>query len=115
MKKSFVIYCDWISAFDRLTDEQLGQAIRCAMNYANGKESQCSDPLADLLFSGIMKPTFERDSAKYDEVCARRKESVEKRWSKQNSNEIEDSEAGRELKKMLSGLKDELRKDIQKE
>jgi len=58
-KKKVIVYTDWISTFDSLTDEEAGKLIKHFFQYVNDLEPK-SDRLTELLFMPI-KATLKRD------------------------------------------------------
>ncbi|MCD8146914.1 MAG: DnaD domain protein [Clostridiales bacterium] len=72
MKNSFVVYNEIEQQTAMLDDAQLGQLFRAMVRYNQGKEPDIADPLVCVAF-GFIKTTMDRDRAKYEETCAKRK------------------------------------------
>lgn len=70
-KKSFVLYCDLIHTFEKLTDVEAGQLIKHLLAYVNDRSPQ-SDRIIEVMFEPI-KQQLKRDLIKY--------ESKRKQWS----------------------------------
>ncbi len=58
-KKKVIVYTDWISQFNDLTDEEAGRLIKHFFRYVNDLNPE-SDRLTELLFNPI-KATLKRD------------------------------------------------------
>ena len=67
-KKSFTAYCDWLSTFESLTDEEAGKLIKHLLLYVNDKDPVTEDRLINLLFSPL-KATLKRDLEKWLKRC----------------------------------------------
>lgn len=59
-KKSIVVYADWISIFEHLTDEEAGRIIKHFFRYVNDQDPTPPDRLTKLLFEPI-KQQLKRD------------------------------------------------------
>lgn len=88
-KKSFVLYCDLIHTFEKLTDVEAGQLIKHLLAYVNDRSPK-SERIIEVMFEPI-KQQLKRDLIKY--------ESKRKQWSeagkasaikrKQSSTDVE--------------------------
>jgi hypothetical protein len=87
-KKSVIIYVDWISIFDELSDEEAGKLVKHLFRYVNDLNPETPDRLTKLLFEPI-KQTLKRDLVKYEGKRAKNKENILKRWNKKDTNEYE--------------------------
>jgi len=65
-KNKIIVYADWISLFDKLTNEEAGKLIKHFFNYVNDLNPVCDDRLTELLFEPI-KATLKRDLQKWEE------------------------------------------------
>jgi len=65
-KNKVIVYADWISLFDKLTNEEAGKLIKHFFNYVNDLNPVCEDRLIELLFEPI-KATLKRDLQKWEE------------------------------------------------
>lgn len=83
-KKTIVIYADYLSTFDKLTDEEAGKLIKHLLRYVNDLNPE-TDRITELLFEPI-KQQLKRDLIKWEEVKGKRseagKEGAKKRWQK---------------------------------
>lgn len=70
-KKSFVLYCDLIHTFEKLTDVEAGQLIKHLLAYVNDRSPK-SERIIEVMFEPI-KQQLKRDLIKY--------ESKRKQWS----------------------------------
>ena len=87
-KKSVIVYVDWISIFDELSDEEAGKLIKHLFKYVNDLKPEAPDRLTKLLFEPI-KQTLKRDLVKYEGKCVKNRENAFKRWDKKNANASE--------------------------
>lgn len=89
-KKSFVMYESWAKLISGCPDEQAGQLIKAICNYKLGHEVKLENPMVKAMFD-MIRETLDKDSKKYDVVCEKRKEAIEKRWGnksiEKNTNE----------------------------
>ena len=85
MKNSFVLYHDYQSHFDLLSDIELAELIRAIMKYENeGVFPEFKSGAAKLAFSFI-KANLDRDREKYTNKCEKNKLNVEMRWQEKNA------------------------------
>ena len=79
-RRSFVLYMDYLSHFERLSTEDAGRLIMMILRYVNGIEQdpdECS-PETAMAFSFI-KLGIDRDAEEYDRICQTRKEAAKNR------------------------------------
>lgn len=63
-KKSFIAYCDWLSIFEKLTDEEAGKLSKHLLRYVNDKNPVADNRLIELVFEPI-KLQLKRDLNKW--------------------------------------------------
>lgn len=80
-KKTFVWYSDWYEYLSEMDDAQAGVLFKTIVNYVNGKALWELDTLTKVVFAKIKKQ-LDKDHENYLEVCAKRKEAIQKRWGK---------------------------------
>lgn len=83
-KNRIIVYRDWISTFDALTDEEAGKLIKHFFRYINDQNPEASDRLIALLFEPI-KRTLKRDLKAYESICNQNRENVTIRWKKKDT------------------------------
>lgn len=71
-KKSFVLYTDQRSYFDKLNDQEAGQLIKHIFSYVNDENPNPVDRIIDLSFEPI-KLQLKRDLVKYESISNRNK------------------------------------------
>jgi hypothetical protein len=71
-KKSFVLYTDQRSYFDKLNDQEAGQLIKHIFSYVNDENPNAIDRIIDLSFEPI-KLQLKRDLVKYESISNRNK------------------------------------------
>lgn len=69
-KKNVIVYTDWISTFELLSDEEAGKLIKHFFRYVNDQDPQPPDRLIEILFEPI-KTTLKRDLNKWEERAER--------------------------------------------
>ena len=74
-KNSFVMYKDWKSAFNKMSDEQAGKMIKAVFQYQSGDTDISFDDPSLPFFFEIIKDKFEENNLKYKETCERNKEN----------------------------------------
>jgi len=75
-KKSFILYNDFQSTLDKLSDEQAGKLLKTIYAYVNDTPFE-SDMIIDLVFEPI-KTQLKRDEEKYQRIVSRNKINGEK-------------------------------------
>ncbi|MCD8052164.1 MAG: DnaD domain protein [Clostridiales bacterium] len=70
--KGFMIYGDLEQQVASLTDAQVGQLLRAMFEFNRGVEPSPADPLVGLAF-GFVRGNMERDRARYEATCEKRK------------------------------------------
>ena len=77
-KKSLLLYYDYKSHFDFLTDEQVGKIIKAMLSYEiDGVFPEFDEPILKMTFSFI-KSNLDRDKQKYLEKCEKNTENGKK-------------------------------------
>jgi hypothetical protein len=64
-KKNVIVYTDWISTFELLSDDEAGKLIKHFFRYVNDQEPQPPDRLTEILFEPI-RSTLKRDLSKWE-------------------------------------------------
>lgn len=77
MRDSFILYTENAEQINMLTNEQAGTLFKAVMNYQLGEDLPEMDGMVSIVFS-VIRQKLDRDSAKYDEVCEKRKEAGRK-------------------------------------
>ena len=75
-KKSFILYNDFQSTLDKLSDEQAGKLLKKIYSYVNNKEYEV-DMIIDLVFEPI-KTQLKRDENKYHKIIERNRTNGKK-------------------------------------
>lgn len=82
-KSSFVLYTDYDTIFEQLTDEEAGQLIKHLFRYVNDKEPEIENRMLRILFEPIKKQ-LKRDLKKWDKALKRKsdggKKGMASRW-----------------------------------
>ena len=76
-KKSFVLYADYATHINMLSDEDAGKLFKGIMDYAGGGDKPNFDGAVGMCFSFIAAQ-IDRDSKKYKDVCQKRAEAGRK-------------------------------------
>lgn len=77
-KKSLLLYYDYKSHFDFLTDEQLGRIVRSMLEYEiDNVLPEFDEPILKMTFSFI-RSNLDRDKQKYLEKCEKNTENGKK-------------------------------------
>lgn len=83
--RTFIMYKDYISAFELLPYESVGRILMAAYAYTFGEnEVELSD--SEKLVFAFIKNSIDRDMEKYEEVCRNKSEAAKKRCKKQSEN-----------------------------
>lgn len=73
-KKSFVLYTDYITIFEELTDEEAGKMVKHLFRYVNDSEPVLQDRMLRLIFEPI-KNQLKRDLKDWEAKRSKRSES----------------------------------------
>lgn len=73
-KKSFVLYNDWHSVFEKLSDEEAGKLIKHIFLYNNGLAGDLEDRLLEITFEPI-RLQLDRDFDKWLKTTEVRREA----------------------------------------
>ena len=65
-KNAVIVYKDWITTFDKMSDEEAGRLIKHFFKYVNDMNPQAPDRVTELLFEPI-KQTLKRDLLSWEE------------------------------------------------
>lgn len=87
-KNKIIVYRDWISTFESLSDEEAGKLIKHLFRYVNDLNPEAPDRLTALLFEPI-KQTLKRDLKAYQSKCLKNRDNVNVRWNTENTNVYE--------------------------
>lgn len=80
-RESFVFYKDWWNTLKDVDDKVRLEVLDALMNKVFDDKTVKVSAIARIALSFIMTQ-IERDLTKYTEICEKRREAVEKRWSK---------------------------------
>ena len=90
-RKSFILYLNSIEQWEMLSNEQSGILIKALLQYCKtGEKLETSDGMLKMAFS-FLAGQIERDGLKFDETCEKRRQAINKRWSK-NKNSSDTNE-----------------------
>jgi len=116
-KKSFIAYCDWGEIFDLLTDEEAGKVVKHLFAYVNDRNPifDDNDRFLKIIFEPI-RLQLKRDLAKYETICAKNRENINKRWKKEKqTNTVVDGRKNRNTKNTDNDNDNDIIKEIIKE
>lgn len=85
-KNKIIVYRDWMSTFEALSDEEAGMLIKHFFRYVNDKNPEAPNRLIGLVFEPI-KQTLKRDLRTYEETCNKNRKNINLRWNKINTND----------------------------
>lgn len=78
-RKSIMLYFDSIEQWKMLSPEQAGALIVALLQYGKtGERLETADKALEMAFS-FLAAQIDRDSEKYEQTCARRREAAQKR------------------------------------
>ena len=70
MKASFVMYNDWSSLVEMLSDDQAGELLKAIYNYHCGEKEKPTDKMVLGIYEMMCK-RFDADAEKYEKICIR--------------------------------------------
>lgn len=77
--KYLPLFYSYEEALSSLTDEQFGRVIRAALAYMQSGTEPQLEPIEALAF-GIIKRDAERSAGKYEALCEKNRQNIQKRW-----------------------------------
>lgn len=83
-KNKIIVYRDWLSTFEALSDEEAGQLIKHLFRYVNDLNPEAPNRIVSIAFEPI-KQALKRDLRSYERICEKNKENVGKRWNKDDT------------------------------
>lgn len=85
-KNSFVLQTRLNAVVAKLSDKQAGVLFKSVLEYAaNGTVATLEDSAVDIVFE-VVRQDIDYTSAKYEDVCQKRKEAIKKRWAEKQKN-----------------------------
>lgn len=99
------MYKDWEKFFDTLTDAQAGKAIKAAFAFVARAEMPDFKSTLHLVFL-MMKDAFERDGAKWEEICEKNAENGRRGGLAKKANATERNQPLPNGKRGLANLAD---------
>jgi len=83
-KNKIMVYRDWLSTFEALSDEEAGRLIKHFFRYVNDLNPEVPDRITLIAFEPI-KQTLKRDLKSYEAICLKNKDNVNIRWNKEDT------------------------------
>lgn len=83
-KQSFVLRTSLHPIIGKLSDEQAGMLFKAVLQYAADALQPSGLEGATAIAFDFIKQDIDNASAKYEQVCAKRKEAIQKRWANTN-------------------------------
>lgn len=80
-KQTFILYVESANQVDILTDEEAGQLLKALFRYVSDGEMLVTENRTLAIVFSAIKTRIDRDSAKYAEICVKRKKAAEKKWA----------------------------------
>lgn len=85
-KNSFVLQTRLNAVVAKLSDKQAGVLFKSILQYAvSGTVATLEDSAVDIVFE-VVRQNIDYTSAKYEDVCKKRKEAIKKRWAEKQKN-----------------------------
>lgn len=83
--KTFLLHTEAVSQIDLLSDEEAGQLIKALFHYAaEGAEPVSPNRVLTMTFA-VLKAQIDRETERYNGICQKRKEAINKRWEQYKS------------------------------
>lgn len=103
--KSVLIFSEWQTLIQNLTDEQAGQLVKAMCYYNKGEDYTAPDPVVTAMFA-MIREGMDSNNSRYEEVCRKRaeagKKGAEARWENDSNSHSENgkchSEDGKRCK-----------------
>lgn len=92
-KNKILVYKDWKSTFDKLSDEEAGRLIKHFFNYVNDENPEAPDRITELIFEPI-KQTLKRDLKKWEQTADRNRENGAKGGRPSKTKETQNNPLG---------------------
>jgi len=88
-KNNFILYKDFKSTIDILSDEQAGKLIKAVFSYVNGRVNPNFDDGMLIVAFNVLKAQLERDLIKYKKIVVRNQENGKKGGRPKNNPDEE--------------------------
>lgn len=85
-----MIYPEILDSLESLSNEEIGRMFRLIIKWNKGEVVEPTDSLEKFVWSTI-HPKLEENKEKYLETCEKRREAVNKRWSKKEDTNVYNS------------------------
>ena len=79
-----------LDSLESLSNEEIGQMMRLIIKWNKGEVVEPQSSLEKFAWATIL-PKLERDKERYEEVSEKRREAVNKRWSKEKNTNVYNS------------------------
>ena len=77
-----IMFPEVLDSLESLSNEEIGQMMRLVIKWNKGEVVEPKDSLEKFVWATIY-PKLEQDKEKYLETCEKRRQAVNKRWSKE--------------------------------
>lgn len=98
----FPAFVGYIDSLSMLTDEQKGRVFMAALLYTRDGVMTDLEPVEAMAFAFI-RGDIDRAREKYDDICEKRRDAINKRW--QNTSDTNEYKSTAEIQKNTSGTK----------
>lgn len=90
-KKSFILFADFLTAVNVLSDEQAGRLFKLVFAYVNGLNTPMSEDPAIAAMFEMFRTQIDRETEKWSEICRKNKENSHKRnrYNQKNAADVE--------------------------
>lgn len=89
-RKTFLFFCSWAEILSEFPPEDRCSVYDAIIAYAEDGSLPVLKPVLNMAFKFIKKDIDEMQ-AKYESVCAKRRDAINKRWEKQRNSAIQEN------------------------
>jgi hypothetical protein len=82
-----MIYPEILDSLESLSDQEIGQMFRLIIKWNKGEEVIPQTSLEKFVWATIY-PKLEENKISYNEICEKRRDAVNKRWSKDKDTNV---------------------------
>jgi hypothetical protein len=103
-----IMFPEILDSLESLSNEEIGQMIRLVIKWNKGEVVEPQSSLEKFVWA-TMLPKLERDKDRYEEVSEKRRDAVNKRWSKQkDTNEYKSIEKNTNYNYNLNNISNDI-------
>jgi hypothetical protein len=78
MRETILLFTNYSKKFEKLSDEQFGKLMRAVLEYQETEENPIIEDITVSVAFDVVKADIDRNNAKFEEICEKRREAGKK-------------------------------------